>query len=706
MTEHRDRKVGLLGAGYILEAHAKAVQGAEGAVLHAVCDVAVGRAKAAAARFGIPHVYDSIEALAASDCDAVHVLLPPHLHAPAARTLIEAGKAVFLEKPMAPSATACAEVTALAETRGVRLGVNHNFLFQPAYEEIRAAKADGRIGAIDHLTVNWLYALPVLQFGPFDAWMVREPGNLLFELGSHIASFAIDLVGPPGDLKVVAGSPVDLPGGKRVWRHVTVTGTAERASLVLNLSVTPGQADRSLRLRGAGAVAQLDFERNIGWLEQASHANPIFDNYRTGKAVGSAIGRRARRDIARFVKATLTKAPAANPFEESIGRSVAAFYRDWHAPVDPRLAGTFGTQVIALCEAAAKQLPASEAAAAVAAPMPAAAAPTALVVGGTGFIGRRLVEQLVAKGHGVRVLTRGVAGAEALLGHTGAEIMQGSHGNPDDLVRALAGIETVYHLAKADGGSWDEYLRNDVEPTRRLAEAALAAGVKRFIYTGTIDSYASAKASDVITGDTPLDPAIATRNLYARSKAACEALLNDMHRTQGLPLVVFRPGIVIGGGSPPAHWGVGRFNSATDVEYWGEGTHPLPFVLVDDVADALVRALDAPEIEGETFLLTDAPLLSAEGYAAAVAARSGSAINARPTPIWRFFAEDVVKEGLKNAIRHPKRRRPSYHDWDCRSHRARYDSGKTIARLGWQPAGTRERLIAEGVNASVDRFMK
>ena len=144
-----------------------------------------------------------------------------------------------------------------------------------------------------------------------------------------------------------------------------------------------------------------------------------------------------------------------------------------------------------------------------------------------------------------------------------------------------------------------------------LAEAALADGVRRFVYTGTIDSYDSADARTVIDARTPVDARMARRNLYARSKAACEALLQRMHAERGLPLVILRPGVVVGVGSPPAHWGVGMFHSDTRAELWGDGTNKLPLVLVDDVAEGLALALDVPDIEGKTLLLTDEPLLSA-----------------------------------------------------------------------------------------------
>ena len=113
-----------MGAGYILDAHAQALMAIPDVALHAVCDVSRGSAAKAAAKYRIPHVFDSVDALAASDCDVVHVLLPPALHIGPASTLVAAGKSVFLEKPMGLDSAACAELCARAAEKGVAVGVN------------------------------------------------------------------------------------------------------------------------------------------------------------------------------------------------------------------------------------------------------------------------------------------------------------------------------------------------------------------------------------------------------------------------------------------------------------------------------------------------------------------------------------------------------------------------------------------------------
>jgi nucleoside-diphosphate-sugar epimerase len=239
-----------------------------------------------------------------------------------------------------------------------------------------------------------------------------------------------------------------------------------------------------------------------------------------------------------------------------------------------------------------------------------------------------------------------------------------------------------------------------------LAEAACAAGIERFIYTGTIASCATGNARDVIDNHTPVDPAIDQRSHYPRSKAVCERLLQAMHREQGLPVVILRPGIVIGPGSSPLHPGVAHFLSEARVDYWGEGTSMLPLVPVEDVAEALALAMEVPGIEGQTLLLTSPPLLSARDYVSALARCMHVRIDARPGSLWRKWAADAVKELAKYAVRHPNRQWRSLHEWRCASNSARYDSSMTEQVLGWRPTADREAMVARGIVDAVDWFMQ
>ena len=700
--------VGLLGAGYIVDAHAKALKALPNIEIIAVCDRAVTRAEDTAKTYGIPHVFSDLTEMLKLKLDVVHVLLPPDLHVDATREILESNTHVFLEKPMGLSSVECQSLVNLANDKNLKLGVNHNFLFLPAYEELRKQVFDGTLGSVDLVTINWLAALGFIHFGPFNNWMLREPQNLWFELGPHLTAFMLDLAGAPSKVDTHVSKPIDLPGGNRVYRKWHVHCLTSTGTIDLNLSVSPGYNDKSITVRGHAATAKCDFGRNLYYIDEPSGSGILFDNFLTSLSVARQVAVSSVKNLTHSIKNTLKKSSESDPYGTSITRSVKAFYDTINGKIDSRLDGQFGVNVIAICEQITKQanFELSTAPKQIWTTLPPHKKPTVLVIGGTGFIGKYLVKKLCEQGHGVRVVTRGMSAGNIGLAGLPVELVQGDIAEAAFMDKALDGIEVIYDLAKASGKKWEDYYQNDVLVTKNIAECAQKHGVKQFIYTGTIDSYYSANANSVITSDTPLDSNMKNRNLYARSKATCEALLLDMYKQSSFPVTIFRPGVVIGKGCPPAHWGVGMFQSESRVQFWGTGENKLPLVLVEDVADALVLALGIPDIAGQTFLLTDEPFLSGRDYVDIVSKTCGTKMRADPTPIWKFFVIDAFKEGAKNLIKHPNRKVPSYRDWDSRSHRAQYDSSKTKQVLGWQPAGTKEALIERGIISAVKEFIK
>ncbi len=173
----------------------------------------------------------------------------------------------------------------------------------------------------------------------------------------------------------------------------------------------------------------------------------------------------------------------------------------------------------------------------------------------------------------------------------------------------------------------------------------------------------AAKAG-TITEATPLDPKIKRRNLYARAKAASEEILMRMHRERGLPVVIVRPGVVIGRGGSPFHWGVGMWWNDSVCQMWGTGKNKLALVLVEDVATGLTAAMEKPGIEGRSFNLVGEPCLSAEEYLDELDRAGGIKIQRQATPIWRFYLMDLAKWVVKVAVGHKERRFPSYRDWE------------------------------------------
>jgi predicted dehydrogenase/nucleoside-diphosphate-sugar epimerase len=702
------RRVALLGAGYIAEWHAKSIASVANVELAAVCDRILGRAQSLAEKFGVPRAYASLEQmLAAESLDAVHILLPPDRHFEAARTVLEAGIDVFLEKPMCDCAEDCERLVQIAAERGLRLGVGHNFLFSEPYEQLRRAVRAGVLGQLSEITIDWLRPLPPIAHGPFDGWMLRDPRNILLEIGSHSVAHLLDLAGEPDSMRVHPSDPVELPTGSAFYRRWQVDAVQGRTAIMLRFAFAPAFSEYTIHVRGSLAAGTVDFERNTFSLHQHFPSEQDFDSYAMVFSQAKSLKQQARRTLRNYVLSKLHLCARGNPYGESIACAMDAFYSPSATQLDERVDGQTAASVIRVCQqmGALAGLPA----AAAPKPMPAevvqSAPPRILVLGATGFIGRELVGQLAEAGQAVRLLARSAGSLPPRLRGPRVECQVGDLLNRADLLRAMEGIDCVFHLARASVKSWADYQKFEIEATRQVAACALQADVKRFIYTGTIDSYYAGRHAGTITEQTPLDPHIDRRNLYARAKAASEAILVRMNQVQGLPLVIVRPGIVIGRGGSPFHWGVGMWWNDSVCQIWGEGRNKLPFVLVEDVARGLVAAMDAPGVEGRSFNLVAGPCLSAQEYLDELDRAGRMRIQRHATPILRFYLADMMKWAVKVAVRHSERRLPSYRDWESRTQRAFYDCSAARTVLGWKPAAERDELVRRGIKEPLAEYL-
>jgi nucleoside-diphosphate-sugar epimerase len=392
--------------------------------------------------------------------------------------------------------------------------------------------------------------------------------------------------------------------------------------------------------------------------------------------------------------------PHGNPYGVSIARAMNSFYTAPTGGLDQRICGQTGLSVILMCEQIGKaaKIPSSETSVLVAVEPEIKQPPSILVLGATGFIGRELISQLIRSGLRVRAMVRTPSKLPVELQRVATlELQLGDLTCDDDLRRAMIGIDCVFHLARSNVKSWAEYQRFEIKVTERIGKAALAAGVKRLIYTGTIDSYYAGKRAGTITESTPLDPQIAHRNLYARAKAASEVVLLRMHREQKLPVVIVRPGIVVGSFGSPFHWGIGMWWHDSVCQIWGEGRNKLPLVLVSDVAKGLIDAANVHGIDGESFNLVGDPMLTAHDYLDELDRSGGIRIQRHATSIINFYVSDLLKWCVKTLVRHPDRRFPSYRDWESRRQYATFDCSRAKDRLGWEPTSDRADLIRRGI---------
>jgi predicted dehydrogenase/nucleoside-diphosphate-sugar epimerase len=710
--QNRTYRTAIVGTGYIADFHAKAIRGIPGVDLVAACDPDLEKARTFANSWTVPQVFLSLDAMV-QQCriDCVHVLTQPHLHHGLAKQALLQGMHVFLEKPMCTSVEEADELVELAESRNLFLGVNHNFLFTDAFQKLREVLSSNALGPIDQVTINYLYELAQLRSGPFTSWMLQSSENVVLETGPHLISAVLEIVGAPSIISVDADRSVTLPTGQSISRRWRIRADAGRAAVDLNMNFGPGFPQRTIYVRSLLGSATADLDANTCIVDQRTPLDMDIDRFSRSRALAGQLRGQALGALSKYLFGKLKLSSAGNPYQNSISASTASFYSSIKSgrALDDRISGNTGRTVVQLCGDIAARAGLSEKAEPV--PGPSAApslscAPNVLVLGAAGFIGKELVRHLLASGYCVRAMVRGAGLASAEFQSDRLQVVRGDIRKRLDLDAAMAGIEVVYHLAHAQCKSWDEYQLNDIEPTRMVGEACLAAGVKRLVYTGTIDSYYAGGKAGTIVETTPLDPDIGRRNYYARAKAAAENILTALHRDKGLPLVIARPGIVIGPEGNPFHWGVGRFSEGI-CEVWGEGHNKLPFVLVSDVAAGLVRMMEPDGIEGRSYNLVDVPLLTAHEYLEELQKFLGYPIRVVPTPIARFYLSDMGKWVVKMAVKHPDRQRvPSYSDWESRTQKAIFNCDLTRSELNWQPASDRRRMIDEGIGKAVEPWLR
>ncbi|MGQ0623877.1 MAG: GDP-mannose 4,6-dehydratase [Sporichthyaceae bacterium] len=168
-----------------------------------------------------------------------------------------------------------------------------------------------------------------------------------------------------------------------------------------------------------------------------------------------------------------------------------------------------------------------------------------LVTGGAGFIGSHLVEALLARGAHVRVLdlynSHAHRGHLEGVEHPHLEVRLGDVSDAEFTRRAVAGCDTVFHLAALIGIPYSyvapgHYVRVNMSGTLAVLEAVRHEGTRRLIHTSTSETYGSAQYTPI----DELHPAVG-QSPYSATKIAADQLATSYHRSFDLPVVTVRP---------------------------------------------------------------------------------------------------------------------------------------------------------------------
>jgi predicted dehydrogenase len=187
-------RIGVIGLGWFGEIHCDAIIGIPNLELAALCTRTESRLGALATKFGVRKTYtDYGEMLADPDVDAVSIVTMWDQHTAPAVAALEAGKHVFLEKPMASTVADCLTIIAAAEKSKGILQIGHICRFNPRYRAAREAIAAGRIGKIvsmasrRNIPAAWTPTI-LDKIGPIVGDAIHDTDLMLWFTGDRVVS--------------------------------------------------------------------------------------------------------------------------------------------------------------------------------------------------------------------------------------------------------------------------------------------------------------------------------------------------------------------------------------------------------------------------------------------------------------------------------------------------------------------------------------
>lgn len=222
---------------------------------------------------------------------------------------------------------------------------------------------------------------------------------------------------------------------------------------------------------------------------------------------------------------------------------------------------------------------------------------TVLVTGATGFLGGALALRLASDGAHVRALAQRPEKGAFLRVNPNVEIITGDINDANRMKEVTQGGQYVFHVAAALGGSMQSQYLVNVEGTRNVMNAAVAAGVQRVVYVSSIAVYGYEYQGD-ITEDLPLR---AARVPYSVTKMQGEVVTREIGDRHNLEYSIIRPGMIYGPRS--TMWTKTMFQLGKSQPTWflGDGSGSFHPIYVDDVVDMMVVLATHPQAAGEAF---------------------------------------------------------------------------------------------------------
>jgi predicted dehydrogenase/nucleoside-diphosphate-sugar epimerase len=529
----KELRVAILGGGRMAQQHATAIRLQPQARFVAVGDPYLSSDEIRE-RFGadVEGFKDAAELLARARPDVVHIVSPPHTHFPLAKLCLQNGASVYVEKPFAPTAREADELLSLAESRNLRVCAAHQVLYQRAGQLYQTFLP--MIGDIMH--VESYFSFKPVRRRP-DGGTPLSAVDQLVDILPHPVYLMLSALERADTTPELTALDVAPEGEVRA----VIRSGGTLATLIVSLRARP--VESYLRVCGTNGSVTADFilgdvvkSFGPGASAPAVVVKPFSTSWQ--KYWGSFAG---------LFRLLFRRQKSYPGLGELLTLLYASVRDGGPAPLSRRSI----MNTVTICEQIAARLAAADASADEAAladleartralPVPATRRGTIFVTGGSGFLGKRVLEELRNDGWHVRAAVRRTPSARARvpgIGYVEADLGRGI------APELLAGTDVVAHLAAETAGNQQAHERNTVVATTKLLDAMQAAGVKRLINIGSVAVLKPGPS--VQREDYAVDRGNLGRGPYVWAKAEAEALADERATSGTLDVRTIRLGPLV-----------------------------------------------------------------------------------------------------------------------------------------------------------------
>lgn len=293
------------------------------------------------------------------------------------------------------------------------------------------------------------------------------------------------------------------------------------------------------------------------------------------------------------------------------------------------------------------------------------------------------------------------------LRESDSEIVEGDIRDLASLRPAMRDVDTVVHLAAISRHVAtvpdDDYMQVNVEGTRNVLEAAEEAGVRRVLFTGTIEAVGMSRDGSALTEETPQTP----RNVYGRSKLEAEDLVRGFNADHRLETVVVRPPMTYGPRELLLCQRMFRIVQYGVYPLIGSGEALCECCFVKNQVHGIRLAAERGK-PGEVYFISDERSYALREVVDAIGEALGVRVRKPRIPVPAAWALGLTMEGLSKVFRfYPflvaQTGRPPFSRktvaWTSES-RLYVDIGKARRELGYAPRYT----LAQGMRETVDWY--